>query len=603
MSEIIYVTDLQMNKMNSTPIEPDQEKNSRIESGYYQALKRKLFFRAVIMALTPMILVSAIILFQFDKSYIDKVNAHLKELILKHKQNINHFLDEKLNNIHLLSSSFSFDELSDESFLQNKLDLLRREYHSVFVDLGVIDDKGIQIAYCGPFKFVKADYSESYWFKNAIKNKYFISDVFLGLRGQPHFIIAVRNTWHNKYWILRATIDFAAFNSLVENLSLGKTGFAFILNKSGKPQTRPRFDITPCKECYMDLLKNENGKNKEINITEKKDDLGVKNIYVSAFLKNGDWLLIYQQKISDAFIELKRTHMIAFVIIVLAAIMIITSAYLLSKKVVMRIAKADRENEMMNQQVIETGKLASIGELASGIAHEINNPVAIMVEEAGWIGDLLEEEEFRESENLDEFNRAILQIKSQGKRCKEITYKLLSFARKTDSRVQPLQMNDLINELVELSRQRAKYNNVGIEVSLDNNLPFIQASQTEMQQVLLNLINNAIDAMGNEGGKLSITSSCDSDKITIDVADDGPGIPRAILGRIFDPFFTTKQVGKGTGLGLSICYGIIKKMGGDINVKSVGDLGTTFSIRIPFIETVGNGTEPETEDKFRNVNN
>ena len=225
---------------------------------------------------------------------------------------------------------------------------------------------------------------------------------------------------------------------------------------------------------------------------------------------------------------------------------------------------------MITEQVVETGKLASVGELAAGIAHEINNPVAIMVEEAGWIEDLLEEEEFKHGENLSEFQRALQQIRTQGKRCKEITHKLLSFARKTDSRIQNVQLNDVIEELIALSAQRAKYSNVEIHSNLQENIPTVRVSQSELQQVLLNLINNALDAMEKTGGNLRISTRMEEDSIImgdhllIEVADDGPGIPAANLAKIFDPFFTTKPVGKGTGLGLSICYGIIKKMGGNI---------------------------------------
>jgi two-component system NtrC family sensor kinase len=256
-------------------------------------------------------------------------------------------------------------------------------------------------------------------------------------------------------------------------------------------------------------------------------------------------------------------------------------AFFLSTITVNRIAKADTEKEMMNQQVIETGKLASIGELAAGIAHEINNPVAIMVEEAGWIQDLLEEEEFQEGENLEEFSRALAQINSQGRRCKEITHKLLSFARKTDSQVHELQINELVEEVISLSTQRARYSSVTVNTNLDQNLPQIPISSTEFQQVLLNLINNAMDAMEKTGGTLDISTSQQNEDIFIILKDTGPGIPEVNLSKIFDPFFTTKPVGKGTGLGLSICYGIIKKMGGQISVQSAVNKGTTFTIQIP----------------------
>ncbi len=238
-------------------------------------------------------------------------------------------------------------------------------------------------------------------------------------------------------------------------------------------------------------------------------------------------------------------------------------------------------------QLLQAEKMASLGMLAAGVAHEINNPVAIMIEEAGWIGDLLEEEEFQASENLKELNRAIKQIANQGKRCKEITRKLLSFSRKSDSGIQTVQLNELIQDVVNLSIQRAKSANVELKTNLLADLPPAQISLSEMQQVLFNLINNAVEAMEKKGGTVTLSSRIQQGQILVEVMDDGPGISKANLSRIFDPFFTTKSVGKGTGLGLFICYGIIKTMGAKIDVKSVVGVGTTFSISIPFpVETL-----------------
>ncbi|MDD3473821.1 MAG: HAMP domain-containing sensor histidine kinase, partial [Syntrophaceae bacterium] len=189
--------------------------------------------------------------------------------------------------------------------------------------------------------------------------------------------------------------------------------------------------------------------------------------------------------------------------------------------------------------------------------------------------------DFQGSENLTEFRRALTQIRTQGKRCKEITHKLLSFARKTDPTVKNVQLNDMIEDVIALSEQRAKYANVKLFSDLDADLPTVDVSPSEIQQVLLNLVNNAVDALEPQGGKVTLTSKVENSFIVMDVADDGPGIPKANLSRIFDPFFTTKPVGKGTGLGLSICYGIIKKMGGDITVSSAVSLGTTFHVKIP----------------------
>jgi len=557
------------------------DKSKREHRDYYNSLTRNMLLTVIIVSFTPMILVGGIILYQFQTSYHEKVHAHLEELVQKHKQNIDSFLQEKLGDIRFLADNFTFEELSDESFLRDKLESLQKEFGLVFVDLGAIRENGIQVAYAGPFKLGKALYSQADWFQKAMRSKYFISDVFLGLRGLPHFIIAVRDNWMGEKWILRATIDFVAFNSLVENIRIGETGFAFILNKEGKFQTKPLLDIVTTRKPYIDFLSDRNITKDEIHVVERTDESGHKNIYVAALLKNGDWLLVYQQRASDAFSDFRRTLRVALIIMLLGGLGIITMAFILSRRMVSRIARADREKQMMNEQVVETGKLASVGELAAGIAHEINNPVAIMIEEAGWIEDILEDEEFQESENLDEFIRALEQIRTQGRRCKEITHKLLHFARKTDSRIQEVQINDLIEELVALSAQKAKYSNVTINTVLQKDLPPLQVSETEVQQVFLNLINNALDAMDKKGGVIDVITLMEGDHIAVQVADNGPGIPEANLARIFDPFFTTKPVGKGTGLGLSICYGIIKKMGGEIDVHSVMGVGTTFRVLIP----------------------
>ncbi len=536
----------------------------------------------IIVSFIPVFFVSSTIYYQFRNSYREKVLAHLQELVQKHQQRIDDFLKEKLAEVKFMSVSFSLNELSNEAFLKDKLKTLRQEYSSVFVDLGVVDNQGKQIAYAGPFNLGQALYAEMDWFQKAMKHDYVISDVFLGLRGLPHFIVAVKNVWEGRPWILRATIDFVAFNRLVESIRIGETGFAFILNKKGEFQTKPSYDFKPTTGCYGHFYNCE----KEVTIDgvlteERLDESGTKSIFVAAFLKDKDWLLVYKQVSADALSGLRHAQNIAIIIFILGGFAIITMAFVLSRKTVKYIVLADQEKEMMNKQVIETGKLASVGELAAGIAHEINNPVAIMVEEAGWVGDLLEEEEFAKSENLDEFQRALKQINTQGKRCKEITHKLLSFARKTDSRIQAVQVNELIEEVVSLSSQRARYSNVELRTNLQNSLPAIQASMSEMQQVFLNLINNALDAMEKDGGTIETISKMEDSQVIVDIADTGPGIPRANLARIFDPFFTTKPVGKGTGLGLSICYGIIKKMGGEIDVRSSVGLGTTFSIRIP----------------------
>jgi two-component system NtrC family sensor kinase len=271
----------------------------------------------------------------------------------------------------------------------------------------------------------------------------------------------------------------------------------------------------------------------------------------------------------------------ASVAVLVAGGLIAANAFSLARKTVRTIQAADRKKERMAEQMLQTGKLAAIGELAAGVAHEINNPVAIMIEEAGWIGDLLQGDALDSHPDRLEIERAARQIQTHGKRCKEITHKLLSFARETQFSLTEVNLPALIADVVQISAKRAESSNVTIRTKVQDGLAPALLPPTELQQVLFNLINNALDVMESTGGTLTITAAVDGEILRIAVADTGPGIPEEDRQKIFDPFFTTKPVGKGTGLGLSICYGIVKRIGGSIKVHSDPGRGATFVVSLP----------------------
>ena len=547
----------------------------------YRPLVRKMLLTIIIVSFVPVFLVSATIYLQFRHSYREKVQDHLVELVRKHKQQIDAYLQARLADVRFLAESFGYAQLSDEAFLQRQLMLLQQSFGPTFVDLGVINAEGHQVSYAGPFSLGKAHYAEAEWFGQAMKDQTVISDVFLGLRGLPHFIVATRQSTDGRIWILRATIDFVAFNNLVEGIRIGTSGFAFIVNRAGEFQTTPHMALHTAPGCFGGFLTCEEDTNRKIYIAVRPDEAGIESIYVTGLLKDRNWLLVYRQHTSDAFRELRRAERISLLFFLLGGVSIVVMALLLSRRMVDRVAVADREKESMSRQVIESGKLASLGELAAGVAHEINNPVAVMIEEAGWIEDLMADGHLEDEAQQTEIRRALKQINTQGKRCKEITRKLLSFARGSEGTNQKLDLNRVIEDVGNLVAQRAKYANVAVETRLEPGLPAVLGSETEMHQVLLNLVNNALFVMEKEGGQLTVSSALQNSQIVISVNDTGPGIPKAVIDRIFDPFFTTKPVGQGTGLGLSICYGIVKKMGGEIEVISEIGKGTTFLVRLP----------------------
>jgi two-component system NtrC family sensor kinase len=541
-----------------------------------------------LIALAPLVITGVVNLSQFRSAYEAKVRDHLEAMIHNHADSIDRFKSDRLSDIRVVAREHPLAQMADPDFLRRILNLLREEYHGAFVDIGLVDESGVQIAYAGPFNLEGVDYSNAAWFRAASDREDFISDVFTGLRGTPHFIVAAQRMVDDSSYLVRATIDFEAFNALVENIRIGRTGFAFIFNLEGEFQTRPRFDVALNRSPYADVLEGRL-EVRRITTIEGEDALGRPSIFTMAPLKGGQWFLCYQQTKADAFAELRQVELVAVTVFFLVALTTVLVSYLLSRQLAARLATVDRQRTIMSDKVIETGRLASIGELAAGIAHEINNPVAIMVEEAGWIEDLLTDNGLSSASDLAEVERAVKQIRTQGERCKAITYKLLSFARKTDPTVRDVALNEMVEEVLGLVHQKTRYANVTITTRLEPDLPPVSASPSELQQVLLNLVNNAIDAIGHEGGVVTVTTRSEDQRVVLEVNDTGQGIPEANLTRIFDPFFTTKPVGQGTGLGLSICYGIVDKLGGRIAVDSEVGRGTTFTVQLS-AGRPGNGT-------------
>jgi two-component system NtrC family sensor kinase len=230
--------------------------------------------------------------------------------------------------------------------------------------------------------------------------------------------------------------------------------------------------------------------------------------------------------------------------------------------------------------VEHTAKLASLGRLAAGVAHEINNPLAIINEKAGLLKDLVEfSKEYHDQEKLLSQVDSILRSVN---RCREITHRLLGFAKRMDLKVETIHLNELLQEVLGFLEKEAFHRDIKVNFNLAPDLAPIAHDRGQLQQVFLNIINNAFEAV-QDGGNITIaTKANETDPSTVEVAisDDGRGIHPDDLKHIFDPFYTRGKE-QGTGLGLSISYGIVAKCGGDIRVESKVGRGSTFTVVLP----------------------
>lgn len=262
-------------------------------------------------------------------------------------------------------------------------------------------------------------------------------------------------------------------------------------------------------------------------------------------------------------------------------------AFLINRGVRREIDRVCELACQLDEQLIQSQKLASIGELSAGVAHEINNPLAIIAQEAEWMQHLIKADAFRDFKETSELNESLWAVVQQVERSREITHKLLNFARKVEPVIQGANINGLVEDMARLVEKEATLSNIKIIRRYQESLPLLNTDPPRVRQVVLNLLTNAIQAIQQRGTIIITTRQTSGDSVEIVVEDSGIGIPKENLQKVFDPFFTTKPPGEGTGLGLSICHGIVEKLGGRISVTSEVGKGTTFNVLLPLDQERG----------------
>jgi two-component system NtrC family sensor kinase len=235
-----------------------------------------------------------------------------------------------------------------------------------------------------------------------------------------------------------------------------------------------------------------------------------------------------------------------------------------------------------NRAVARAEKIAAIGRLAAGVVHEINNPLATIAACAEALESRVNDGEFKDSAAVDDLREYLGLIRSEAFRCKTITNGLLDFSRTRPAAHAPVSLGDIIASAMRLLSHQQRANNIRFQIETADDLPLVSGDEGQLQQAIIALGTNAIDAMP-VGGQLSIVSRKNGANVTVEVSDNGAGIPAENVAKIFEPFFTTKEVGKGTGLGLAVCYGILTEHGGTLDVQSTVGVGTTFTISLPAI--------------------
>jgi len=576
---------------------PSPTDNGQSDAGStheYTRFSRGLSVILLILVLVPLATVSVLSHYQY-LDLLEQEEMDQLVLNLEAAQNTTEtFISELQSVIKFVARDGRYQELIDPVELQSLFTGLKKEYPDV-ADIEVIDTEGIQKAYFGPYTLEDPSYTDQNWYKEVLLQGIYISNVLSGVRNVPHFVIAVSRKHPEKLgnWVLRVTIEGKTLQNIINTIGTGVSDDMFLVDEDFITQTIPQKYGKIGEKCVLYSVEDQKeykfAATSEEPKTVIKKASGVKIVkktfqgqklnQATIDLKDTPWKLVlvkeqYLHANTWFLFKIKLTTMFSTCVII--AVFIILK---ISSAITNRMRDSDIKRQQLYLKAENSNKLASIGRLAAGVAHEINNPLAIINQKAGLVQDLMGFSD--DFENKAVMAEAIDGIQSSVDRCKTITHRLLGFARQTDVKAERINVNKTLREVVDFLAKEATYNQIKIGFDLNEEMEDIWSDRGPLQQVFLNITNNAIDAIGH-GGTIVLTSKQINPKtVEVTIGDDGPGMPPEVLKHIFEPFFTTKETGKGTGLGLSITYGLVKKLGGSISVKSKIGKGTIFRITLP----------------------
>jgi signal transduction histidine kinase len=488
---------------------------------------------------------------------------------------VTYFLKERIDALNFIAREESVSRLSNPEQLAGILRSLKIGFGG-FVDIGLINKAGEQIQYAGPFNLTGKAYGEQKWFETCVKQGFFVSDVFLGYRNIPHMFIAVKSpARHDAFFILRAALDTKQLVDLLSSLDISAKSDAFISNTEGLLQTASKYSGNLLEKISLSIPPY----NEHTQTYKTRNKNGEPLLVAYAYIQDSPFILMLatQPQTPDNPWRVWRNKMTVF--LGWAIVFILTIIALVPAYTVNRIVEADKRRLHAMRRMESDTRLASIGRLAAGVAHEINNPLAIINENAGYIKDLFTiEKKFTANPQLLELIDDVLE---SVERCGTITKQLLDFARHFEPQISPVKLHKVVHQVLSFLKKEASYRNIQLTIDIPEDLPELNTDRGKLQQIFLNLFNNAFQAMA-KGGELTVKAAmCDNNHVTVSVQDNGYGISDEHKKQIFEPFFSTKTKAGGTGLGLSITYGMVNKLEGKISVSSELGKGTTFSVTLP----------------------
>lgn len=537
----------------------------------FSIMRRNYFIRLILIYVLPLLILIAYFLFQYNDLMTKSREQHLLSIAESKSRLLDIYLIERVNNVINAIENPSLKYPIDSLTLNRILTELKKQ-SDAFTDIGYFDTSSIQVLYSGPLtQLQNTDYSNEHWYitlKSSPKN-FIITDIYLGFRKAPHFTIGVKKLTNGSTYIFRISCDPQKIYNYMTSTEKAKDVNILIVNNEKLFQVVPASISEPMKLSPFDIPKDKPMGISEYEINKEKFK------FAFSWLNEVDWSVVTVEKKES--IQTFFNQQITLVVVSLAIMLILTLTIFYRSK---NIVEIEKERILVRLQLEQASKLATVGELASGIAHEIGNPLNIIANEIGLMQNYIDPK-FGYNLKIEELEEHFKKINNSIYRIKDINKKLLTFVRQRDESETLVNVNELIDDLISgFFERELNVDNITIKRKFNRDIPNIMTSSNQLRQVIINLLNNAHDAI-KTNGEISITTDYDNESVIIIIEDNGCGMTNEQMSKIFLPFYTTKPVGKGTGLGLSVSYSIIKNLGGIIEVNSKLGVGTKFTIKIP----------------------
>ncbi|WP_316896671.1 ATP-binding protein [Pseudodesulfovibrio indicus] len=545
-------------------------------------IHRLLLISMILIPAIPLLISGAIGFYSFAGASKRFAVSSIRQAAVDRAKLIDEFLHERRSDLESYLALVPEEELNSPDMKGAVADWLRTGGQA-FQDMGLISPDGRHAAYVGPFELADNDYRDTDWYRETLAQGYYVSDVYLGYRNAPHFVIAVGRRVGGRVWMLRATINPTVFGNMVNAPGLGDTGEAYILNRDNLFQTARRSGGALLARDEYTYPPQE-----EQLVTFTGSDGDEDYLFASARMNDGKWRLIVRQKEDEAFHTVVMAGYTVILVLLCGGAVIIVLALVVSRRLSETLQGHAEAVSKLESQLLQAARLAELGEMAAGFAHEINNPLQIMKTDLALLELTLKDvtDSGGNPEACAELQEIADQFQVQIGRCAAITREILRFGRRDAPQIQEMDLSEFLPKVFGMVQNKAQVNGIRVSCEVDPSVPPILADPGQLQQVMINLMNNAIHAVvdrhGSDGGVIDVAAARDERGwARITVTDNGCGINQESLAKIFMPFFTTKAPGQGTGLGLSVCHSIVDSLGGELTVDSTKGEGTIFTVRIP----------------------